>query len=89
MSINNTCDYFTRFQNPYVDSLLTMFVNMTRDEDEDVRNNAVYGAGELALHGGQVKYFIFLFSIRVIFADLNPKNFSSYSSHLKWCKSCW
>ena len=44
-------------QNPYVDSFLNMFVNMTRDEDEDVRNNAVYGAGELALHGGQVNKF--------------------------------
>jgi hypothetical protein len=39
---------------PYVDSLLNMFLNMTKDEDEDVRNNAVYGAGELALHGGKV-----------------------------------
>ena len=38
----------------YVDPLLTMFLGMTKDEDEDVRNNAVYGAGELALHGGQV-----------------------------------
>ena len=40
---------------PYVDSLLNMFLNMTKDEDEDVRNNAVYGAGELALHGGKVR----------------------------------
>ena len=40
--------------NNYVEPLLTMFLGMTKDEDEDVRNNAVYGAGELALHGGQV-----------------------------------
>ena len=39
---------------PYVDPLLNMFLSNTKDEDEDVRNNAVYGAGELALHGGQV-----------------------------------
>jgi hypothetical protein len=29
---------------------------LSRDEDEDVRNNAVFGAGELALHGGQVRH---------------------------------
>jgi hypothetical protein len=34
--------------------LLNMFLGLTRDEDDDVRNNAVFGAGELALHGGQV-----------------------------------
>jgi hypothetical protein len=55
LSINNTLVCFT-LQNPHVESLLNMFMNLSRDEDEDVRNNAVFGAGELALHGGQVRH---------------------------------
>ena len=37
---------------PFVKTILSVFVTMFKDSDEDVRNNAVFGAGEMALHGG-------------------------------------
>jgi hypothetical protein len=37
---------------PFVPTLLTTFLGLIKDDDEDVRNNAVFGLGELALHGG-------------------------------------
>ncbi len=37
---------------PFVSTLLNTFVHMLKDPDEDVRNNAVFGLGELAFHGG-------------------------------------
>ena len=46
--------FFLLPQNPFVDSLLKLFLNQTRDEESDIRNNSVFGLGELALHGGQV-----------------------------------
>ncbi len=37
---------------PFVPKLAETFVKMSTDESEDVRNNAVFGLGELALHAG-------------------------------------
>lgn len=45
-----------------MDSLLKLFLNQLRDEESDIRNNAVFGLGELALYGGQVP-MISLFSL--------------------------
>jgi len=39
---------------PFLKHLLPVFVEMTRDEEEDCRNNAVYGLGEVLLWGGVV-----------------------------------
>ena len=39
---------------PFLPHLLPVFVEMTRDEEDDCRNNAVYGLGELILWGGVV-----------------------------------
>ncbi len=36
----------------FAESLYPHFLAMTRDEDEEVRSNAVFGLGILALHGG-------------------------------------
>ena len=41
---------------PYVSVLVPAFVMLTKDTDDDVRNNAVFGLGELCLHGGAVMY---------------------------------
>lgn len=38
----------------YIQVLLNTFLQMSSDEDEDVRNNAIFGLGELALHGGDI-----------------------------------
>lgn len=37
---------------PFVSHLMPVYFTLSRDDDDDVRNNAVYGLGELALHGG-------------------------------------
>ena len=37
---------------PFLPKLLTMFGEMCRDSEDDCRNNAVYGLGELMLWGG-------------------------------------
>ena len=39
---------------PFLPHLLPVFVEMTREEEDDCRNNAVYGLGELILWGGVV-----------------------------------
>lgn len=41
---------------PYVPKLVPVFTTLILDESEDVRNNAVFGAGELALYGGEPVY---------------------------------
>lgn len=40
------------FLEPFVDQLMPAFLHNFRDEDKEVRNNAIFGIGELALHGG-------------------------------------
>ncbi len=37
---------------PFIPTLMKTFTHMISDPEEDVRNNAVFGLGELALHGG-------------------------------------
>ena len=37
---------------PFIQHLLPVYTAAFKDEDKDVRNNAIYGIGELALHGG-------------------------------------
>ena len=37
---------------PFIQHLLPVYTKSFKDEDKDVRNNAIYGIGELALHGG-------------------------------------
>ena len=37
---------------PFVETVLPVLVALLKDVDEDVRNNAVFGIGEMALHGG-------------------------------------
>ena len=39
---------------PFVPHVLPVFLRLAFDEDDDVRNNAIFGMGELALHGGPV-----------------------------------
>jgi hypothetical protein len=34
-----------------------MFVSLACDEEGDVRNNSIFGMGELALYGGRVRGF--------------------------------
>lgn len=40
----------------FLPKLLPVFVGLTRDHDDDVRNNAIYGLGEMALHGGDAVF---------------------------------
>ena len=37
---------------PFIQHLMPVYTAAFKDEDKDVRNNAIYGIGELALHGG-------------------------------------
>jgi len=39
---------------PFLPHLMPVFMELTRDEEEDCRNNAVYGLGELILWGGAI-----------------------------------
>ncbi len=41
---------------PFVSHIMPAFLKLVRDEDDDVRNNAVFGLGELVLHSGPVMY---------------------------------
>jgi len=38
---------------PFLQHLLPLFVEMLKDEEDDVRNNSIYGLGELVLWGGE------------------------------------
>jgi len=38
---------------PFIPHLLPLFVEMTRDSEDDVRNNSVYGMGEMVLWAGE------------------------------------
>ena len=38
---------------PFLQHLLPLFVEMIKDSEDDVRNNAVYGLGEVVLCGGE------------------------------------
>ena len=38
---------------PFLQHLLPLFVEMIKDSEDDVRNNAVYGLGEAVLWGGE------------------------------------
>jgi hypothetical protein len=41
------------FSSQYFDSLLPFFINLLNDQnDEEVRNNAVYAIGEMCIHSG-------------------------------------
>jgi hypothetical protein len=37
---------------PFINHLVPVFVRLSKDKDDDVRNNAIFGLGELALYGG-------------------------------------
>jgi len=39
---------------PFLPHLMPVFMELTRDEEDDCRNNAVYGLGELILWGGEI-----------------------------------
>jgi len=41
---------------PFVSHIMPIFIRLITDEDDDVRNNAVFGLGELVLHGGDVMH---------------------------------
>ncbi|XP_067002902.2 importin-4 [Anabrus simplex] len=40
----------------FVPRLLPLFLQLSRDESEEVRNNAIYGVGEMVLHGKDALY---------------------------------
>jgi len=37
---------------PFIQHLMNVMLRLVRDENDDVRNNAIFGLGELAAHGG-------------------------------------
>jgi len=41
---------------PFVGHVMPIFNKLVTDEDDDVRNNAVFGLGELVLHAGEIMY---------------------------------
>ena len=41
---------------PFVGHVMPIFNKLITDEDDDVRNNAVFGLGELVLHAGEIMY---------------------------------
>ncbi|XP_021926547.1 importin-4-like isoform X1 [Zootermopsis nevadensis] len=40
----------------FVPQLLPLFLELSRDESDEVRNNAIYGIGEMALHGKEAVF---------------------------------
>jgi hypothetical protein len=40
---------------PFIPHLLPLFVEMLKDTEDDVRNNAIYGLGELVLWAGELR----------------------------------
>ena len=38
---------------PFIKHVMPVYMHATKDEENDVRNNAVYGLGELVLWGGE------------------------------------
>jgi hypothetical protein len=40
----------------FVPLLLPLFLELSRDESDEVRNNAIYGIGELAFHGKEALF---------------------------------
>jgi hypothetical protein len=41
---------------PFVPHLYTTFTTLMRDSDSEVRNNSVFGLGELVLHGRELLF---------------------------------
>lgn len=45
------------YSSQYFDVLIPLFVELLNDQnDEEVRNNAVYAIGELCMHSGQISF---------------------------------
>ncbi|XP_040564918.1 LOW QUALITY PROTEIN: importin-4-like [Lepeophtheirus salmonis] len=44
---------------PYVSKLYQTYAAMTQEKNEDVRNNAIFGMGEMCLYGGPCTYPVF------------------------------
>ena len=44
---------------PFIQHLMPIYTSAFRDEDKDIRNNAIYGIGELALHAGSPAHTFF------------------------------
>lgn len=45
------------FSSQYFDALLPLLLELMNDQnDEEVRNNAVYAIGELCMHSGQISF---------------------------------
>lgn len=44
------------FSANWVESLLPIFISCVQDRNNEVRNNAVYGLGEMVLHGNECSY---------------------------------
>jgi hypothetical protein len=40
----------------FVPQLLPLFLQVSRDESDEVRNNAIFGIGEMALHGKEALF---------------------------------
>lgn len=41
---------------PYVNQILPAFIKLVDDQNPEVRNNAIYGIGELVFHGKDLIY---------------------------------
>ena len=50
---------------PFVPHLYTTFTTLMRDSDSEVRNNSVFGLGELVLHGRELLFSL----VSVFFTD--------------------
>jgi hypothetical protein len=40
----------------FVPQLLPLFLQVSRDESDEVRNNAIFGIGEMVLHGKEALF---------------------------------
>ncbi len=60
--------------NPFVPTLLNTFSQLTKDQCEDVRNNSVFGLGEVALHGGPIVYESFPVILQTLSALLSRED---------------
>ncbi|XP_071092179.1 importin-4-like [Haliotis cracherodii] len=57
----------------FVDTLYPVFVRMIREEDDEVRSNAVYALGVLAMYGGEKMQVLYKDILKMLFDILNKE----------------
>lgn len=73
---------------PFVPHLYTAFTTLMRDSDSEVRNNSVFGLGELVLHGRELLYPLVVRLYFCPFSHYVLIKFRSIGISHKSCRPC-